>query len=169
MDGLAERSLGLVIAYLVPGFVTVLALSESMPLLTNWLSAGADGGGLYVLLVSVGLGVVWSAVRWAILDTALYFTGVRPPKLDYSRLEQNLGAFEGVIHNHYRYYQFYGNLLVALLVSLVIVPGWPEFVVARRYALGIALGVLAGVLVAAARDSLLSCYKGLSSLLARSS
>jgi hypothetical protein len=75
------------------------------------------GGFLYVVLASVGLGMTASAVRWAVLDSLHTLTGLKRPNLDESKLEQHLSAFDYLVEKHFRYYQFYGNSIVALLTA----------------------------------------------------
>lgn len=75
------------------------------------------GGFLYVVLASVGLGMTASAVRWAVLDSLHTLTGLKRPDLDESNLEQHLSAFDYLVEKHFRYYQFYGNSIVALLTA----------------------------------------------------
>jgi uncharacterized membrane protein len=57
---------------------------------------------------------VISIVRWAVVDGIHHETGIPEPKWEFSRLEGKLTAFEGLVENHYRYYQFNANMLVAV-------------------------------------------------------
>jgi hypothetical protein len=70
---------------------------------------------MYVLIASLGAGMAAGAVRWAVIDTIHHHTGLCPPKLDFGKLEKRLAAFYAVVDNHYRYYQFYSNTLIALV------------------------------------------------------
>ena len=55
-----------------------------------------------------------SAVRWAFIDSLHARTGLQIPPLDFSRLGQNVEAFNLLIRIHYEHYQFYANMFVAL-------------------------------------------------------
>jgi hypothetical protein len=118
VGGLSARNFGLVIAYVVPGFVALWGLSYLSGSLRLWL-VGAQAGGpnvgsfLYVLLASVALGLTASAVRWAVLDTVHHMTGIAAPHWNDAKLHERLEAFEALVDNHFRYYQFYGHMLVA--------------------------------------------------------
>ena len=74
------------------------------------------GGFLYATLASLALGLIVSAARWLIVDTALKWMGVRNPSLKYEKLKDRdtLAAFSAVVTNHYRYYQYYAKTLIAL-------------------------------------------------------
>ena len=163
MESLTERNFGLAIAYLVPGFVGVLALGEASGSVRSWLAASSSepatvGGFLYVTLASMGLGVTLSAFRWAMLDRIHHHTGLKPPEIDYSILQERFDAFEGAVHNHYRYYQFYGNLLMALLLSIVGLGVAPGFLREEPLTRSLLLVCLASVLFAASRDALEKYY-----------
>lgn len=119
LRGLTEGSFGIVIAYLVPGLVALTAMSDFLPAAESWLGLHADaptvGGFLYGTLGSIGTGLTLSAVRWMTLDRVHQATGIVAPAWDFSKLQQNFDAFQGAVENHYRYYQFYGNMLLATL------------------------------------------------------
>jgi len=67
------------------------------------------------------------AVRWALIDQILrryYFRrhGKPLPEIDFSKLSDpdKFAVFQGVNENHYRYYQYYSNTLVAIVVGSLI-------------------------------------------------
>ena len=126
MREVTGQNFGLLIAYVIPGFVSLWAVGRFSPVVSGWLQASATpdnaatvGGFLYVTLASVGTGLTVSTVRWAIIDSVHHWTGIRRPPWDDSRLQEKLGAFESLVENHYRYYQFYANMLVAMCVVLL--------------------------------------------------
>ena len=107
-----ERNFGLVIAFLLPGFVCLAGAARFSPTIAGWMSLAPTSdptvvGFLYVLLASIGAGLVASAVRWAIIDTVHHRTGLPPANLDFSRLQANLDAFQMAVEHNYRHYQFY--------------------------------------------------------------
>ena len=73
------------------------------------------GGFMFVTLASIAAGVIVSTVRWALLDTIHGWTGLRPPTWDFSRLQDNVAAYNVLNDIHYKFYQFHGNALFALL------------------------------------------------------
>jgi hypothetical protein len=154
------RNFGLLIAYIIPGFIALLGLSlVSEPIRLWLLGAGASGpsigGVVYLMLACVAAGMTASAVRWALVDAIHHRCGLVRPVWDDARLMERLDAYLTLIEIHYRYYQFYSNSLVALLFSFGIK--------CRRD--GIACGWLEGgvlfvsvVFYAASRDALSRYY-----------
>lgn len=127
MRDVTSQNFGLLIAYVLPGLLTLWAVGEVMPSVQTWLiaclSAGTEGGGISsligVLLASIAAGMTTSAIRWAIVDRVHSWTGLRRPAWDDSRLHDRLSGFEALVDNHYRHYQFYANMLVAMLLLIV--------------------------------------------------
>jgi hypothetical protein len=110
---------GLIVAYIVPGFVVLWGLSYHSETVRQWLTVTADqaptvGDLLYATLASVAAGVIVSAVRWAVIDTLHHHTGIPPPRWNFAMLPERLEAFRMLVEDHYRYFQFYSNSLVAL-------------------------------------------------------
>ena len=123
MREVTGKNFGFLIAFVLPGFVSLWGVSHFSPTVKSWLvssstatgNAATVGGFLYVTLASVAAGLTASTIRWAVVDRLHNLTGIRRPYWDDSRLQECLGAFEALVENHYRYYQFYGNMLVAML------------------------------------------------------
>src|SRR5689334_20233451 len=110
---------GLLIAFLLPGFVVLWGLSYFSTTVRLWLSGPGEaptvGGFLFVPLASVAAGVTVSTVRWLAIDTAHRWTGLPPPSWDFSRLQDNVSAY-GVLNDiHYKFYQSHANGLIALV------------------------------------------------------
>jgi hypothetical protein len=109
---------GLTIAYFIPGFVALWGLGAVCEPVRMWFtgcetSGPTVGGAAYVAAASLALGLTASAMRWASIDQLHHRTGVRPPRLDFTKLPERLDAFYALVENHYRYYQFYANMAVA--------------------------------------------------------
>lgn len=122
MSEVTGQNFGLLIAYVIPGFVSLAAAGQFSPVVRGWLQASATpdnaatvGGFLYVTLASVGAGITVSTVRWAVIDSLHHWTGIRRPPWDDSKLQDKLDAYQALVENYYRYYQFYANMLVAVL------------------------------------------------------
>lgn len=161
---------GLIIAYLLPGFVALWSVSFFSEAVRAWLGTAPEnaptvGGFLYVTLASLAAGVTVSAICWAAVDTLHHLTGIRPPDWDFRTLHEKFDAFEGLVENHYRYYQFYANMLVSLILLYLaarfggrVEPlpiGWIDA----------GLVVLCGVLLAGSRDALRKYYRRVEALL----
>jgi len=115
---LSNQNFGLIIAYLLPGFVTLWGVSYFSPTVAAWIvtshqDAPTVAGFMYVTLASLAAGVTVSAIRWAIVDHLHHATGVVPPAWKFANLEGKLQGYLALIENHYRYYQFYANMFVA--------------------------------------------------------
>ncbi len=111
MREVSGRNFGLLIAYVLPGFVALTGAARCSTAVRQWMdqhvaACGATatvGGFLYVTLASVGVGLTVSTVRWAVIDTLHHWTGIPGPCWDDSRLQEKLEAFEALVENHYRY------------------------------------------------------------------
>ena len=119
MNELSGKNFGLVIAYLLPGFVTLWGVSYFSPTVDSWIVTSQQGaptvaGFLYVTLASLAAGLTISAVRWAMVDTLHHATGIDPPAWDFARLDERLKGFLALVENQYRYYQFYSNMFIAV-------------------------------------------------------
>lgn len=122
-EQLTARNFGLVIAYLVPGFTVVWAAAFHSETVAAWIGQAEQarvGGFLFVTLASVGAGMVLSALRWALVDSLHHLTGVRSGAFDDFRLAERLPYYIWIVENHYRYHQFYGQMLLALLFAHVM-------------------------------------------------
>jgi len=123
MQQVTDRNFGLLIAYILPGFFALLGLSTLSPTLQQWLSAASAenpptiAGFLYVTLASVGLGMALSALRFVVIDQIHALTGLPRPRWDDAQLQANLDAFNLIVEQHYRHYQFYANSLMAMLLA----------------------------------------------------
>jgi len=109
VNDVTAGNFGLLVAYLLPGFVSLLGLAAYSETVRTWLTAGAAtgptvGGFLYLTLASITTGLLVSTVRWALLDSLHHATGVRRPEWDFGNLSKRLPAFELLVESHYRYY-----------------------------------------------------------------
>ncbi|MDB5308721.1 MAG: hypothetical protein JWO38_2923 [Gemmataceae bacterium] len=159
MKSVSSENFGLLIAYVLPGFVLLWGLQAVIPVAGQALgmsagSAPSVGGFLSGVVAALGIGMALSTVRWLVIDAIHHATGLPQPQWDFSRLGDRAAAFDLVVEHYYRYYQFHANMLVALLVVGAV----------RRWSLGSVgwgdLGFLAllAVLFAGSRDSLRRYY-----------
>ena len=160
MSELSHKNFGLLIAYVLPGFVALWGISQFSPTVESWIATSGQGaptiaGFLYVTLASLAAGLTVSAVRWAIIDHLHAVTGIAPPAWKFVNLEGKLQGYLTLIENHYRYYQFYANMFVAAAFSFaarMAAEGLPSL---RETAAFVALEL---VLFAGSRDTLSKYY-----------
>ena len=154
-----SKSFGLVIAFLVPGFLGLWALSYFDSTAAKWLGTAAEkettvGGFLFVLVASIGIGVFLSGARYFVFDKFLLKDLGGPPDLDDAKRKELEASYQSIKADYYQFYQFYANTAVA--VVLVFCAWWatkkpPSGEVA--VIAGVAL-VVEVVLYLSARDSL---------------
>lgn len=128
---ISSDSFGLLIAYLLPGFVLIWGLRPLVPELEELLliptgDQQSFGDFLQSTIAAVGTGMTVSALRWITIDSIHHVTGIQPPRWDFAQLGKNAAAFEIVVEHYYRYYQFYANTFISLLLVFL----------ARRWSLG---------------------------------
>lgn len=160
-----DKNFGVIIAFWLPGFLLLWGLSYTSDQVAVWLvkSSATDaptvGGFLYAALASLALGLLISAIRWLIIDHFLFwFTCLQRPTLDFSHLKDKdaFAAFNGIVENHYRYYQYYANTLVAIVAAFIFYArsekGPPT---GEMWIIGAVIGL---ALLLAARDCLKNYY-----------
>jgi hypothetical protein len=171
MKTVSNNQFGLIVAYLLPGFIGLAGIAPFVPTVTAWLHSGSQaeaslGPPLYAILAAMTVGMVTSCFRWLIIDRLLGWTGVVQPIWDDSRLEQHLAAFHYLVESHYRYYQFVANTLVAVVWAYAVNRALRTSPV---LGIGADLGVfvLCVTLFAAARDALTKYYARTDRLIGR--
>lgn len=119
------ESFGVVIAFLAPGFVALWGASYHVVIIREWLSiregsAPVIGGFLFITLASIATGVAVSGFRWVMIDTL--WCGICKAKkyeFNFKNLPGREDAFSLINENHYRYYLYYANMLIAVLITYV--------------------------------------------------
>lgn len=119
MQDINSNNFGILIAYLLPGFVAVVGISFHSDTVRSWLTASPDpsptvGGFLYVTVASLAMGMVISTLRWLVIDTIHHHTGIPEPRRNFKRLRETLSAYQYLVQTHYAYYKFHGGMLLAL-------------------------------------------------------
>lgn len=127
MKGITSTTFGLLIAFLLPGLVALIALSYWVPLLqvtfNTFLTTDANLGlAILVLLIAVVVSLQLTLVRWLLFEVLL----CRPYRLkpqDFQNLgtEGKLLAFRGAVEEHYRYHQFWGSMSIVIPIFYL---GW---------------------------------------------
>lgn len=122
---------GLLIAYVLPGFVALWGVSVLDPSVNFFiLDTGENqptvAGFFFSTIAAIVAGLIVSTVRWLTIDPLHRLMGVQHPDWDAALLEQNINAFNVLIEGHYRFYLWYANTTIAVLWVFI----------ARRIAIG---------------------------------
>ena len=125
MQQVSKNNFGIIVAFIIPGFVGTWGLSYISPTIRGWFiyqqqPTTSIPALFYVLLSSLAVGMAFSAFRWALIDSIHHHTGIIRPTLNFSNLKNVLQEFETINEHHYRYYQYYANTLVALVCTYSI-------------------------------------------------
>jgi hypothetical protein len=150
-----NRQFGLLIAYLLPGFIALAGSAPLSPTVAGWLRADQTapfGAPLYVLLAATAAGMIVSCFRWIVIDRLVALTGVRATPFNTRALEASPAAFNYLVEQHYRFHQFYGNTIIAVVWTYGVYRwlGTPSV----RLGMDIAMLILCAVLFAGSRDAL---------------
>jgi hypothetical protein len=125
MPKISSRQFGLIVAFLIPGFIGLAGFAQLMPIVGEWLrpaNSGDFGIGptIYALMAATAVGMIISCIRWLTIDHLLLWSGIPAPAWDFRQLQNQLEALDYLSDNHYRYYQFYANTLVAILWTYLV-------------------------------------------------
>ncbi len=123
----APINFGLIIAYILPGTVTVYGLrylSPRIDALWSTLERGQIVAGPLILIgvSALAVGLILSSFRFVVLEPILYCTGVNRTTIKYDKITntERLNLFNQMVENVYRYEQFYGNVLLSLLLFFIL-------------------------------------------------
>lgn len=158
----STNQFGLMVAYLLPGFIGLAGIASFVPVVATWLrpttyAEASLGPPIYAVIAATTIGMLASCFRWLLIDHIHERTGVVPPIWDDTQLEERIVAFNYLVESHYRYYQFVGNTLIAVLAAY----GLNRFMDTSPL-LGVGTDVavvfLSAALFAASRDALSKYY-----------
>jgi hypothetical protein len=173
MQAFSPLGFGEVIAFLLPGLVALRAVAHFSDSVGGWFTACESssapvGPALLLLIGGLAAGVTVSAVRWAGLDCFL-FRKHQLCDLDYSKVDDHKEAFRAIIEGRYRFYQFNGNMLVAVvaLVTARFAASGSAALAGAPLALTITLVLAILVLLLASRDGIRRTRQDLVSILGR--
>jgi hypothetical protein len=164
-----SNQFGLVVAYLLPGFIGLAGIAPFAPVIAAWLQPGTYseaslGPPVYAILAALTIGMVVSCFRWLLIDHIHHWMGVPPPAWDDNHLEDRIVAFNYVVENHYRYYQFFANTLIAVLFAYSV-NRWTGTSPLLGIGTDIGMFILCAALFAGSRDSLTKYYARTSRLI----
>lgn len=159
-------SFGLLMAYLIPGFIVLWGLEPHVYAARLWLGQSTEnaptiGGFLYATIAAVALGQLTSTVRWLLIDPVHHHTGIAKPAWNFSRLPQTIAAFDRLIEDHFRYYQFHANGLVAVITAAIL--HWTAN--GFRVSQCLLLIVVVSLLYIGSRDTLAKYYRRVEEIL----
>jgi len=158
-----NRHFGLLVAYVLPGFIALGGIALLVPAVAEWLQPSPGQSGweigppVYAILAATAAGVTLSCFRWIIVDHVHHWTGVKPPSWNLGALEDRLDAFNYVVEGSYRYYQAHANMLIAIVWTYSLIRWAGTFPLLGP---GTDLGVivLSAGLFAGSRDALAKYY-----------
>jgi hypothetical protein len=151
-----NRQFGLIIAYLLPGFIALAGIASLVPTVAGWLhtdQTASFGAPVYAILAATAAGMIVSCFRWLLVDWIHALTGVPAPTFNAQALEERPTAFSYLVESHYRYYQFYANTLIAVLWTYSI-HRWLRTDPLLNFGTDLAVLILCAVLFAGSRDAL---------------
>ncbi len=174
MQQVSRDNFGPLIAFLLPGFVLLWGTQSFSPTIRTWLAPSGStfptvGSFLYATLASTAAGLILSAVRWVIVDTIYHHTGIPPPRWNLTKLPEVLDAFESLVEAHYHFYQFYANMLVALIVVYLVKLFAEQRLVWQLFPEDIVMVILTVILILGSRDALWKYYRRTESVLKQDS
>jgi hypothetical protein len=172
MHDLNVNNFGIIIAYLIPGLIAVWGVGGVSPTLAALLVQAPDAqpsiaGFLYLTIVSLGVGVLTSTVRWILVDSIHHGTGLKRGDWDFSSFHEVRSGYDRLTTLHYDFYLFHANSLTALAFAYPL-----RRIVSSDAVLTVttdlAMCLLLGVLFLGSRDNLRKYYGRLNQLMAAS-
>jgi hypothetical protein len=112
------KGFGYLIAFVLPGLVALCGISLLSSDVASWLGSAASSStsvGVFLLVIcaALTLGLILSGVRALAIDPFL----PKPPQ--GHRAPESEVIYQNLIAQHYTFYQFYGNLMPAVLLVAV--------------------------------------------------
>ncbi|QDT45192.1 hypothetical protein Pan241w_53110 [Gimesia alba] len=167
MKDVYTGNFGLLIAFVLPGFVVLWGVSYFSETIRLWLSGTTPtiAGFMFGTLASVAAGVTVSTVRWLVIDKIHHWTGIRQPPWNFSRLGLNVEAYNVLNDIHYKFYLFHANGLVALFFVYVARRTYYGMLSAPVGWFDLGFAILSLVLFVGSRDVLRKYHERVSQLL----
>jgi hypothetical protein len=162
MNQTSSWQFGLIVAYVLPGFIALAGTAPLLPVMATWLHPVAEcglglGPPVYAVLAATAVGMFLSCFRWLTIDQIHSWTGVRRPAWDDRQLASTLGGFDYLVQNHFRYYEFCGNSLVAVVWAYGL-NRWMGTLPFLGTGTDLGMLIVSAVLFTASRDALAKYY-----------
>ncbi|QDT43483.1 hypothetical protein Pan241w_35840 [Gimesia alba] len=114
---------GILISYILPGFIAMIGVSFLSETVRVWIWSSSDqsatvGGFLYVTVFSLAVGLTISTLRWLILDRIQHRTGIPEPQQNFGRLQEKLTAYQYLVLTHYNYHKFHSNMMISFAILM---------------------------------------------------
>ena len=154
---------GLVIAYLIPGFAATYALAPHVKAIDALLGGServpSANAVVPLILMAVAVGIIINAISDVVIRPVIHRTGVEEPKkVDTEKLtSEGRRRYDRMIENHFRYHQFFSNMLVSVLLLSPVWLLWPLHNNILRNA---SLPIVVVALFLTARKALVHFYDG---------
>lgn len=169
MDAMEKVGLnfGLVIAYLIPGFLATYAVASRVSTIDALLGGPKrmpDAASVVPLvLIAVGVGIIINAISAAVIRPLIHKSGVKnqPHLVERKYTIEDMHKYNHLVETTFRFHQFYSNTLVAVVL---LAPVWLVWPLQDNILRNASLLLVVAVLFHTARNSLRNFYKGLTNL-----
>ena len=157
---------GLVIAYLIPGFSATYALAPHVKAIDALLGGServpSANAVVPLILMAVAVGIIINAISEVAIRPLIHRSGVKQPKVDTEKLtSEGRRRYDRMIENHFRYHQFFSNMLVSVLL---LGPVWLLWPLHNNILRNASLPMVVVALFLTARKALFHFYTGRSTL-----
>ena len=157
---------GYAIAFIAPGAVALWGLTQFSPSLRNVLTTASVqqtsvGAFLIAVLAALSLGVIISGVRWLVFDKVLLRSTFDAGETEFAAFKGDAAhtAYRDIVENHYRYYQFYSNMVIAATIAYFCWITGSTSSESAKYLGLLFVAVLDVVLYFSARDAIQKFFK----------
>lgn len=156
---------GLLIAYLIPGFLGTYALAEHVSAVDKLLGGAeripSTGSFLPLLFIALAVGIVINAFSSIVIRWLIHSTGVdRKHGIAQQRFSnEDLPRYQFVVEATFRYHQFYSNMLVAIVLLTGV---WLSAPFPEKWFRIVSFSLVISVLFSAAWSSLRRFYIAMS-------
>lgn len=123
--GKLDLSFGILIAYIGPGLIALIGMSDFFPYVSDILGGSSKsptaGGVVLLLILSLMMGMLVNAIGFITIRKIFSILGSKPPSSeDYANLEtEKLQLLSRITEYTYRYYECYCNLCTSIALVTI--------------------------------------------------